>query len=117
MIPLALGLLTALACPQPSQVCVSAMDDSAANLSFVLGRGKGCAEPLPTQELIVRKAADKSILWRFSCKDTTLSQVRYGEVPDGCTGETAGPPTAGEALTVDVEATSGADGWLEITPR
>ena len=117
MIPLALGLLTALACPQPSKVCVSATDDTAAALTIALGRGKGCSEPLPVQELIVRRAADKAILWRFSCKDTTLSSVRYGEVPAGCTGEPAGPPAAGEALTFDVEATSGADGWLEVTPK
>lgn len=115
--PLALGLAWTLGCT-PAPLCVSAMDASATALSVKLARGKSCDQPVEVEEVIVRRASDRAILWRFRAGGgVKLSAFTYGVVPEGCTGPTAEALVPGEPVVVEVEDVFGADGVGKLTPR
>lgn len=119
-IPAALGLFWLLACASsPTPLCVSASETSAAALTIALGRGKSCDQPVEVEEVLVRRASDKAILWRFRASGgVKLSTFTYGVVPADCTGDPPAEPLApGVELSIDVEDVFGADGVLTVTPN
>jgi hypothetical protein len=115
---LATTLLLLCGCPSPSPLCLTSTAPTTDMLLVELGRTRACEGPVEVQEVILRRASDNTIRWRFKCtKDIKLSSFVYGVIPPGCIGEAAPALVAGEELVIDVEDVYGADGELKVTPR
>jgi hypothetical protein len=102
-------------CPRLG-VCVTVPDKRASNLSIRLAEGDDCKDTAMITRLVVRRISDGTVFWTIGSTDgTSLTVVRYGEVPPGFDqGPPAAPLTPGDRVNIFVNG-RGTSGGIDVT--